>query len=372
VTDACFLTIGDYGWYSVRSAVQEPNLDGILASPHNNVGSITVAALQGQLTSFYNNISTRPNGIYYMLINSENSNTSQYNAYYEFEVKDGEMFPKNIESGVSYQERLEAASFQGAYNTRFITSTASGDRAAVVFNTQYFIDTAELTPSNRPDTIMVLVSKVNIIDAAQTGSTKTFILPLNYGTTTKNHTLDFPLDANSTFDVTIVFWNLNNDVQTFKETYINARLTTNNQAVSTFTINKVYNNLNPSEFAYEECGITHLSGCLNNSLRFLFVPSQETIDEFFLSLDSLNTKVPFVYLTQGVDLINSIYSQSSASLPSISVPFLSGSIPILSPSIVNSYPFVSLLRNLMAAGMWVTVLYGLYKMALGIHDKNTV
>lgn len=369
---AGFFDLNDYGWYSIRSAVQEPTLDGVMGTPHNNIGNITLATIQGQMTSFYNNISTRPNGIYYFLIANDPVNTGTYNAYYEFEVKDGEIFPRNIEQGQTYQDRLAAASFAGAYNTRFLTTSASGDRAAVVFNTQYFIDTAELLPSNRPDALFVSVSKVNVLDALNVGTTKTFILPLVYGTTTKTHTLDFPLDANSTFDVNIYFWNINNDVQTFKETSISARLTTNNQAVSTFTILKVYNNLNPSELAYEECSITKLSGCLNNSLRFLFVPTPSVVDGFFQSLDSLNTKVPFVYLSQGVTLINSIYNQPSASLPSISVPFLSGSIPIISPSIVNSYPFVSLLRNLMAAGMWVTVLYGLYRMALGIHNRDTV
>lgn len=365
--------VGDSGPYGMKTEAQMGTFNGTLATPLSSTGATTINSFfQLFLNSFFTGPTEAP-GNYYLLVNDGGSGGFfGYNVVYKLNWDGFSLTPDNSQSTANNESYLNLARYEGIFQSRLLAATPSGPRSAVNFNLQYFLDPTEYSVSGAPDAINISLTEDLSTGPVDLGDFETLILSFVAGTSTKNFVIPQTLNNSSSFRATVTFLNTQSNTTIFPRSSIIVRFQTVNGVVANVVVDKISNGLTLPASEFEECGLTSLSGCLNNSLRFLFIPSTQTVDSFFDSLEQLNTKVPFVYMAQGVTLINSIYNQPSNSLPSISIPFLSGSIPILSPSIVSSYPFVSLLRNLMAAGMWLTVLYGLYRMALGIHNRDTV
>jgi len=105
---------------------------------------------------------------------------------------------------------------------------------------------------------------------------------------------------------------------------------------------------------------------------FLFVPSNTAVASFMEVKTQMDTRIPFVYVGQAQDMFQTLYG-TTGSMPSISVPFGTwGSVELISQAKLEAIPFVDDVRLLISAGMWVLFLYGMYKMGLGVHDKQTV
>lgn len=365
-----FNGVGDNSNYGGKTQAQMGAFNGTLATPLSSVGAFPSIA---NIYTFMGLNGADPAGKYYIVINSFSNNFFSYDTYYELDWDPTTLTgtPNNV--GASNQElvlssNLKALQNAGTHNTRFLNTTVSGPRTAVAFNVSYFLQTSEFTNENIPDAIQVdVLQRASLLSVT---SEKASIVNTTNGTSTKIVTLTSAIPNTAQYTAKINFYNVLNDTKTFTKTSITVNFDIVGGNVANVVVVSVKNALKEDITEMEVCSLTNLSGCLNNSVRFLFIPSTAVVDQFFESLATLNTKVPFVYLSQSVTLINTIFSQPSQSLPAISIPFLSGSVPIISPAIVTQYPFVSLLRTLIAAGMWITLLYGLYNMALGIHDKN--
>jgi len=154
------------------------------------------------------------------------------------------------------------------------------------------------------------------------------------------------------------------------ESKMELRFTISGGAVTSSEVVNIYNGLNLySSSLVQTCGITNLSGCLNNSMLFLFYPSIESIAKFNLVKDSLDTKIPFVYVNQAVDLIPSLFG-SVSTLPPLTLHLGFGDVVILSQEMLEGIPLVATIRFLLGTFIWIMFLMAMYRMGLGIHDKQ--
>lgn len=255
------------------------------------------------------------------------------------------------------------------YETKFLsaTLTASGTLSAVV---DYYIDTDDFVGQyDRPDVVLINISNS---DTTQFEQKKKLILPLLDGnaSTTINFSEIIP---DGEYTAQIIFWNLFSQKPVLNRSYLTINFSILSGAVFVQNVVDDSDGIFPLPVnEYEECGITALSGCLNNSLRFLFYPSTESIQSVTSQYEALQTKMPFVYIYQASDIMTGLYTGTSDVIPEISVTTGIGSITFISQAQVQAIPYVSLLRSLIGAGLWLMLFTLLYRKTLSIHDKQTI
>jgi len=267
-------------------------------------------------------------------------------------------------------EALESSLYYGTFNTRLITASSSGSRLTPNIGLQYYLDPSEFTFQNTPDSVSINVWK----DAAQDtfiGTDTPIILSYVSGTSTRNFTFSKSLDANSTYRVNITFYNRLTGSVVLPRTSITMTIVTDGSNVVSYTVNKVANGLTFPEAEYEECGLTSLSGCLNNSIRFLFIPDATTISQFEATYNSLWEKAPFIYLSQIPDVIDTLFNQNGGTF-SIGIDTGLGEFTFFNAAQVAAVPNANTIKNIGAAFLWISLAFMFYRKTLAIHDKTTV
>lgn len=256
-------------------------------------------------------------------------------------------------------------------NTKF-TSVAITGTSTIKVKANYYIDPSEIdTNVSAQNPSMVRYQWSLRPTTSSAGQSENLI---TYGNSFNQTTL--PLLANGVYDLIITFSNvgcaLGSTACPFPDTYIATDFTIENGVLTTVGTPEFYDATSflSGNTKYVNCGITQLSGCLINSLSFLFIPPQTSFNALLSAKEEIDKKAPFVYVAQASKLIPTIFNQPVASLPTISLPFMAGTITLFSHSMVSSIPYVPVVRGLIAMGIYITLLFGLYKMALGIHDKN--
>jgi len=122
------------------------------------------------------------------------------------------------------------------------------------------------------------------------------------------------------------------------------------------------------------CDTSDLGCQVGRAFTYLFIPSADSVDRF--TTISLADYKPFSYVYDMGNLRDDIFDQSTSTLSTFSVAThlggATGTISILSHSTVTSFPMISLLRTLIAYGLYLSVAYALYRQGLGVfHKQNT-
>lgn len=257
----------------------------------------------------------------------------------------------------------------GTYETKFLSATlsASGTLTAVV---NYYIDTDDFVGQyDRPDVVLINISN---LDTTQFESKQKLILPLSTGNASTTINLNNTI-PDGEYSAQINFWNMFSQNFVLNRTYLTINFTVSGGSVITQAVVDSSDAIFPfSATAYEECGITNITGCINNSFRFLFYPSTESIDSFTTQYQAVQQKAPFVYVYQASDLLTSMYNGTAGSIPALTLETGIGDITLISEPQLAEIPYVSLLRTLIGYGLWLMLFTVLYRKTLSIHDKQTV
>lgn len=104
---------------------------------------------------------------------------------------------------------------------------------------------------------------------------------------------------------------------------------------------------------------------------YLFTPSEDVWGSYSELDDQLLTRFPFSYMPELNEIRNAIYSNWDADPPAIEVEILNGELTLLSRDMVAAVPYAPLIKSLLAALIWLLLIYALYAMILKIHDKET-
>ena len=211
-----------------------------------------------------------------------------------------------------------------SYQTRFLSTTATGTNQSLNFNVTYFLNLLEFSSYNRPDTIFI-----DVYNSAndRVADKKQLILPLTQGNSTSTiqllKSLNFVSNSNlqdGVYSYLITFWSFNNNNFTFKETNIKGVFIINANNIISNTVAQVSNGLSllqdKSLFTYQDCSLSSFTGCLINAGAFLLVPSPNS----FKRITDLFSKDTFPF-------VNNVYKSYQALKSPINNP---GSPDILS------------------------------------------
>lgn len=211
--------------------------------------------------------------------------------------------------------------YEDTFNTRFTDVSVAGPNTAVEFDIDYFLDTTEYNSNTRPDIINITVLQHKLFSDPQVDGIQKLILPLADGDQNKVITSDHVYDDDN-YTAFINFWNLNRNNFTFSETSIVVEFDINGGVVTDFEIVEITNglelDLTPE---YEECGVTNIGGCINNSLKYLFYPSATVLNDFGDVWQELSQLAPFGYITSGFSAMSSLGTTASSTWSFGNIPF---------------------------------------------------
>jgi len=278
---------------------------------------------------------------------------NEENPYYSF--TDG--FDQQYSSG-----------FNSQTFTRFTALSFSGTNASV----QYFLEETEIdTTRAETNPTLVRLQYAKQPDTQFSGVSGA-IDPSVFGTSTE--VISLSALTNGTYDLLITFANQGtviSGVVPFPESYIYATISKSGSVITLVGTVEYYDGtvaLEDQEL--QPCGITALSGCITNAFSYLFVPSEESALQMTQTFATLEEKAPFVYFYQLQTAIVDVWS-SPSELPTISVPFGSSEITLLSAGLISAVPFVSTVRNIIGALIWLLLGLTIYRRTLKIFDNQT-
>lgn len=344
------------------------NLAGLVDfDNYSGVFPSTATVINGGLASYSDtfcplSMTGRPSGDYWISA-KEFGGTDTF--YGRFTWNGTTVTPAVIPPGGLMENQIDETN-----QTRLFTADFTASSSNLFANVGYYIDTSEFFGQyDRPDVVFITVyeSDNTVFEQKQK-----IILPLVTGNATTS--LDFVNTIpDGDYFATINFYNFSLQEIVIPRVFITKEFTVAGGVITSITTTNVSNALLPRNMTvYEECSITKISGCINNSFRFLFYPSVDSINLFTENYSQLQTKVPFVYLTQASDLMTGLYTGTAGVIPAITIETGIGDITMISEAQVASIPYVDTLRSLISAGMWLMLFRILYRKTLTIHDKVTV
>lgn len=239
----------------------------------------------------------------------------------------------------------------------------------------YFLNTTEIITSisdKNPTSVQFELSKR---PATTSNSQSESINNTVNGTSSVTTTFESLEDG--TYDVLAKFSNagctLGLSQCPFQLTYVYSSFTVVGNEVTNVGTSEVYDNVvvAPSEEQYEDCGVSNIGGCINNSFRFLFIPSQSSINELIQTKDTLDTRIPFVYVTDIRKVADEIFNTAQAESLDVTLDLGFGTVPFINEDMIANAPQANLIRTLLSYMLWIAFAMGAYRMALGIHNKET-
>jgi len=268
--------------------------------------------------------------------------------------------------------------YNSQYNTRFTDIDFTSSTSSVDFDASYYIDPSEATTTQaerNPTMIRVGYQRTQpttgplayeFYDIASA-------TPPTYG----NGTTTFAfanLDANSTYTFTLNFANQ----QTFFTGIIPFPLTNvyfdvetdSNGAVATTSSIDIMDAVQEQAREYQPCGITAIGGCITNAFIYVFMPSDNALEQFASLRTDMDSRAPFVYATQIPDLWDSLYTTASSASLTVSASTSIGQITFISKSQLEAIPLSSMIRDIIGGLLWVLLGFTLYHRLLRLFDHN--
>jgi len=243
----------------------------------------------------------------------------------------------------------------------------------VTIQSDYFIETSEINTTvseKNPTQISFSVAK----RPSSQYSARSESIAQVQGTGTAQTT--FTNLENGTYDVLVKFSNVGCGTGLspcpFPLAYIYTEFTLENGVITATGTNEIYTNLNPPILSneYENCDLSHIGGCINNSLRFLFTPSNSSINSLLITKDQIDQKIPFVYLGEIQTIANEVFNTPEGQTLDMTVSIFGSELTLISKQMIENVPYVDLLHDLIDASLWILFAMVMYRMALNVHNHD--
>lgn len=261
------------------------------------------------------------NGIFYLPIEFTSGSVAGDKFYIPYR------YSHSIGAGVqSPDEITEYVEGQGGsisdinFNTKFTDVDVSGASTSVQFDVFYTLVTSEFQANNRPDSILVLITRNETFSSETVAQTQKLILPLINGAASTTIIVDDPDLIDGNYTAFLNFWNINTQSVTFSFTNIIVDFTIAGGVVSTFDIVEITDGQDINEgTTYQDCSFSNPQGCIVNAFIFAFVPSEGIFDKFSTVYQDIETKPPFGYYGQMTDAL--VLSTTTAAFSFGTLPF---------------------------------------------------
>jgi len=202
---------------------------------------------------------------------------------------DDDSFPTDV----VYFSNTHLTNFTGVNSLAYSTSTQTFS-----FNVTQFIETSELIPSQADRNITQHYVTYNYSsNTSQFTSQGLSFTPTQGNSTSSLSVTDTLFGADGTYTFKIEFGNLGTGITgivPFADTYLYFTFTLSGGVVTAFSADPAYTSQNfvPGTTPWSACGLTDIGGCFINAMRFLFVPSQDSLQSVVGLVSS--SSIPFV------------------------------------------------------------------------------
>ena len=251
-------------------------------------------------------------------------------------TKESGLNTNRTENGYKYQLCLDNCDIFGSYippqytvseysqtyQTRFINLDLSGTSTALLFDIDYFLDSTEYNQTTEPNSIIVTTVKDGIFSDEIINISKQLIASYTttYGDVQIIPNYNF---SDGSYYSYVQFYNIETSNIVFPETKIDVEFEIDNGLISEIKTLSVFTGGTLSEFESQTCSLTNISGCIENSMRYLFLPSDTAIKRFTENWQDLRNYPPFGYLTSGLDALSNISTTTATSSWSFgNIPFV--------------------------------------------------
>jgi len=276
----------------------------------------------------------------------------------------------------SFPFTFSTSSPLNSFNTRFtgnITVQDNGNNETNI-DVEYFIDPDEQNPQENARTITLVrlenaygttsTAYYNLLGTTPTGTPDTYTIinapPYDPGSTTYADILVTFANGSTIFGAP----------RPFPEAYMVLTLRYVDGVYDSVVDQQIFEGLTSlsTSIDYEECSLSNLSGCLNNSVRFLFVPSDESVNELLATNSLLFERIPFIYLSEMRTIVSEVFDTQSNQALSLDFDLQFGTIPVLSESILQNAPYVSLIKSLISALLYLAFAFAMYRIGRNIFN----
>jgi len=237
-------------------------------------------------------------------------------------------------------------------NTRFLNlgiTDGTGTSGNINFSVSYFLDLLEIDPnvsSRNPSSISIEYVKRPDTSFTALGYS---ILPFTAGSTTMpTRTISL---GNGTYDILVRY--TNNGVtfggaRPFPQSYIYSSIVVSGGNLTSVGATEYYDGRRSTVddgYIYRDCSISQFDNCITNAFVYLFQPDPAVISEITNIPDQLSNRFPFAYLSDFQNLITSLFSNPTGTMPTFSVAFAGGTLTLLSAELLSDVPFVPFIRT---------------------------
>lgn len=346
---------GVAGWYTAGS------YSGSLGKFATLSGRCTASSTtNGTITCDLDNMLSTQTGDFYFALQSGTNKNFFYN------------FRRNTDLSWEPAFGVDVNGFNSVTETRFTDIDFSGT-STVNINVQYYLDQDEINTTVSAFNPTLVQFRYALRPDTNFSSRGESISNTTYGTSTVD--TDITGLADGVYDLNVIFSNQGvafGADRPFPQSYIYTSFTITGGVLSSTSTIEYYNGLEPLDpEKYQPCSVTELSGCLSNSLLYLFYPSSAALTEINDTYDTLSTKFPFAYFTDFNDSISGLYTGTQTATSTITVPFGDfGNITLISAAQISAVPFTSLIRSLLGSLIWVMLGFTIYRRTQKIFNSN--
>lgn len=339
----------------------------------NGTGSTVCSAISNGNShlegGWLNEAAITPDGEYWMYFLMNGISTTEY---YFKATRSGGVWTENYTSITD----IYTTGFHSSYNTRFTDFDITGT-STIGLDAQFYLDGSEIdvTQSTKnPAWIKFWYSD----RVASTSVFEKINKPISVvaGTSTASTTLTGLADG--IYDILIGFSNFGCSTGLsecpFPDAYVYSSFTIVGGVLTATGTPEFYDMRTASTtsaFAYHECGITDIGGCIINAGLFLIVPSNFSVESFGESFTELQTTFPFIYAFQANTYINTLFTATSTDAGIVASTTL-GTITFVNRDMLEAVPYSGTFRTIIGYTMWLTFLWGAYRVVLRMFNPTTV
>ena len=166
------------------------------------------------------------------------------------------------------------------------------------------------------------------------------------------------------------FGSITTGVIPFKESYVYTDFTVSGGVITETTSNEFYNYLAESPLE-ESCSLIDVRCGIVNGFYALFVPEVESLDRLISLRDTLDSKMPFAYVSDFASIVTSIFTQATTQNIEVTYDFAGlGDLTLISTDMLSDAPHAATIKGILEALLWAMFGLQMYRRTLRIFDTN--
>jgi len=297
-----------------------------------------------------------------------------YTAVVSSQCNPGNFFVKNV-SFSSDSQFISDIIFNSVTQTRFTDVDVTGT-STVNVEAEYYLEQSEIDVTKSERNPAMVRFQYSLRPGTTFDGFSESIDATLQGTSTAD--IDLSGFSDGTYDLLVTFSNsgctLGLAPCPFKDSYVYSSFTIASGTLVSVGDNEFYDGtVPPPENQYQDCSITNIGNCISNAFVYLFFPSQSALNSFTILGDQLDTRFPFAYIFDTLEVVQTLYSTTQSESLDLTVPFASfGDITLISQDMLEEIPMSETIKLLLTYTLWIMFMLQMYNRSRNIFNTTPV